>query len=407
MATFCSFCEKSSDSVESLIKSPFGAYICNECIDNCYHRNLFDKNERIAKHHYREDHLLIKKVTPIETFNSLSEYVIGQEDAKKTLSVALHNHYKRIREVDSLQVFEKSNIMMIGPSGSGKTLLAESMAKIIDVPFVIADATLLTQSGYRGADVESILSRLISNAGGDIERAERGIVFIDEIDKIRARGNTGDIDVGGQGVQQSLLKMIEGSIVNVPSNENEDSSRNIDSNENIDIDTTNILFIFSGAFVDIKDVSSTKSKEAKIGFSAQIDKDESVSYDKITHENLVQYGMIQELMGRIPVLVHLDRITDEMMIDILTKPKRAITKQYQELFRSDGHNLIFTSAAIKSIAKTSILQKTGARGARSIIEKTLKSLMFTMPSEVNSHDIYVDASEDGSIVTTSFLSDAS
>jgi ATP-dependent Clp protease ATP-binding subunit ClpX len=381
MIRTCSFCEKTSLEVREII-SGVNAYICNECVDKC--KKLLSPTQSIEDD-VGAQHKISFNLKPKEIFDRLSDYVVGQEDAKKALSIALYNHHKRISSSGELDIVEKSNVLMIGPSGSGKTILAENLAGVMGVPFVIADSTLLTEAGYNGADVESILSRLLDKASGDIELAEKGIVFIDEVDKIRMKSAPGTIDVGGQGVQQSLLKMIEGSIIQVK--QNSKSSGEADSM--VEINTKNILFVFSGAFVDMDDVCDINSKESKIGFAAKLGDSSEVNMKEVDHKKLVKYGLIQEFVSRIPIITKLNPITVDMMVDILTKPKNAIIKQYEKIFLADGHQLSFSEGAIKEIAKRSCMEETGARGARCTIEKLLEEAMFHLPSSDSCQNITV------------------
>jgi ATP-dependent Clp protease ATP-binding subunit ClpX len=371
MIRLCSFCEKSSENVEKLFSSN-GVYICNECVRKC-HTSLNVSSVETDENDSNADRFDLK---PHQIYERLSEYVIGQNEAKKALSIALYNHHKRIestQKTDEFDIVEKSNVLMIGPSGSGKTILAEVLAKVMGVPFVIADSTLLTEAGYNGADVDSILSRLIDKASGDIAKAESGIIFLDEIDKIKIKGSSGNLDVGGRGVQQSLLKMIEGATLQVKRNNRQSSS----VDDLIEINTRNILFIFSGSFVDMEEICDVGGKLKSIGF---ITTSENSATKEVNHKSLVKYGLIQEFIGRIPVITRLNPITVDMMIDILTKPKNAITKQYQLLFKKDGHSLSFADDAIRAIAEKSISEETGARGARCTIENILSEAMFNLPS---------------------------
>ena len=376
----CSFCNKPQSQVRKLIAGPNGAYICDECIEVCSEiiEEEFEYNDD------RREFEDINLLTPEEIKAFLDEYVIGQDEAKKVLSVAVYNHYKRIMAGSDLGVdLQKSNILMLGPTGCGKTLLAQTLAKILNVPFAIADATALTEAGYVGEDVESILLKVIQAADGDIERAEHGIIYIDEIDKITRKSENPSItrDVSGEGVQQALLKIIEGTVASVPPQ----GGRKHPHQELIQIDTTNILFICGGAFEGIDKIIETRLDKKSIGFNAQIAEKHEEDVDVLLHQvlpqDLVKFGLIPELVGRVPVTVSLDLLDKEALIRILTEPKSSLVKQYQKLMELDGVKLEFDKAALDAIAETSLARKTGARGLRAIMEDIMMDTMFRVPSD--------------------------
>ncbi|RJW23477.1 ATP-dependent Clp protease ATP-binding subunit ClpX [Lachnospiraceae bacterium TM07-2AC] len=376
----CSFCNKPQSQVRKLIAGPNGAYICDECIEVC--SEIIE--EEFEYDDDRREFDDINLLTPEEIKAFLDEYVIGQDEAKKVLSVAVYNHYKRIMAGSDLGVdLQKSNILMLGPTGCGKTLLAQTLAKILNVPFAIADATALTEAGYVGEDVESILLKVIQAADGDIERAEHGITYIDEIDKITRKSENPSItrDVSGEGVQQALLKIIEGTVASVPPQ----GGRKHPHQELIQIDTTNILFICGGAFEGIDKIIETRLDKKSIGFNAEIAKKHEEDVDVLLHQvlpqDLVKFGLIPELVGRVPVTVSLDLLDKEALIRILTEPKSSLVKQYQKLMELDGVKLEFDKAALDAIAETSLARKTGARGLRAIMEDIMMDTMFRVPSD--------------------------
>jgi ATP-dependent Clp protease ATP-binding subunit ClpX len=390
----CSFCGKSQDQVQRLIAGPGGVYICDECIDLC--REIIEEEQStVAKPRLQAG----KIPSPKKIYEQLSHYVIGQERAKKSLAVAVYNHYKRIgvgMQIDEVEL-GKSNILMIGPTGSGKTLLAQTLAKVLDVPFCIADATALTEAGYVGEDVENILLRLIQTADFDIARAERGIVYIDEIDKIARKSDNPSItrDVSGEGVQQALLKIVEGTVANVPPQ----GGRKHPHQDFIQINTANILFICGGAFEGLEKIVEQRLGSNKtMGFRSssvvptteEKEKEKASTLAQLIPDDLLKYGLIPEFVGRLPVSVSLDSLDKEALIRILTEPKNAIIKQYQKLLQLDRVELNFTNDALEEAAERALKQKTGARGLRSIIEDVLLDVMYEIPSRADVKKVVIN-----------------
>ena len=385
----CSFCGKAKFEVERLIAGP-GVYICNECIESCHGLIEEQAIKEIVENHQDWDY------TPKQLRDFLNDYVIGQDHSKKVLSVAVYNHYKRLKNdyISNEVELDKSNILMIGPTGSGKTLLAQTLARILDVPFTVADATTLTEAGYVGDDVENVIKSLLSKCDFDPVRAERGIIFIDEIDKISRRSDSPSItrDVSGEGVQQAMLKLIEGTVASVPPQ----GGRKHPNQETIDVDTSKILFICGGAFDGLDAIINRRvEKVTGIGFSAAVKENNKKKtltdlFELIQPEDLIKFGLIPELVGRLPVQTALSELDEDALVQILTKPKNSVVKQFQEIFKLEDVKLTFKKASLLAIAKLAIKRKTGARGLRSILEDLLLDTMFELPSLKDVSEVVID-----------------
>ena len=404
----CSFCGKTRSQVRKLIQGPSGVFICDECVSACQDiiAGSDAEDARIAEEEMGfeeedggESEITLKELpTPHEIYDELSQYVMGQEEAKRAMSVAVYNHYRRIiagadevPEGSEDVEIAKSNILLLGPTGTGKTLLAQTLARFLEVPFAIADATTLTEAGYVGEDVENILLKLIKAADNDVKAAEKGIIYVDEIDKIARKGENMSItrDVSGEGVQQALLKIIESTVASVPPT----GGRKHPQQEYIQIDTTNILFIFGGAFVGLDKIIESRKEKGSMGFGSKITLKEDVRYadmiKDIQPDDLIKYGLIPEFVGRIPVVVGLNALDEEALVSILTKPKNALVKQYAKMMQLDGVNLSFDDEALKTVARKAIALKTGARGLRSILENVMLDVMYDLPDHDNVDEVHI------------------